>query len=103
MTRLRKDVMRSPFKREPSDLQKQINTLLDCMDQVEPESAEYNTYVKRLSKLKKIERENRPSRLSRDTMAIAGCNLAGILIIVLHERVGVIGSKALGQLMKPKH
>lgn len=49
--------------------------------------------------LKRVESE-KPDRVSADTWAMVGANLAGILLIVGYERVNVIASKAIGFVLK---
>lgn len=44
----------------------------------------------------KEEEAAKPDRVSKETLAVIGANLAGIAAILLHERVNVIASKALG-------
>lgn len=46
------------------------------------------------------EEANKPNRVSADTWAMVGANLAGILLIVGYERVNVIASKAIGFVLK---
>src|SRR5437868_6008168 len=57
--------------------------------------------VERLYKLKDSETP-RPEALSPNTMASIGANLLGILMIIRHEHVNVIASKALGFVTKTK-
>lgn len=42
----------------------------------------------------------RASRVSPDTVAMIAANLAGIVMILTHERTHVIASKALGFLLR---
>ena len=51
--------------------------------------------------LKKKELENH-GRLSKETIAVIAANLVGIVLIIGHERLNVITSKALSFIMKPK-
>lgn len=62
-------------------------------------------YVKTLSfvtQLNKIKEENTPKSVSRDTLAVVFANLAGIFMIIKHENVNVITSRALNLLMKAR-
>lgn len=43
---------------------------------------------------------DKPDRVSKDTLAIIGANLAGIAIIIGYERLNVITSKAIGFVSK---
>lgn len=60
------------------------------------DSDEYAKAADQIVKLEAIRTANRPDRISKDTMVLAGANLIGILTIVNHERAHVIASKALG-------
>lgn len=44
----------------------------------------------------KLSEINKPDRVSADTWALVGANLAGIFMIIGYERFNVIASKALG-------
>lgn len=61
-------------------------------------------YAKRLDvviKLHKMMIEEKSSYLSKDTMASVGANLLGIFMIIKHEQMNVITSRAFGWIMKP--
>lgn len=60
-------------------------------------SEEYSAAVDQLIKLMKLKKDVEPSWIpSPDTVIAAAANLAGILLILNHERVHVIATKALG-------
>ena len=44
----------------------------------------------------------RPTYVSRDTIAVVGANLLGILMIIKHESVNVVTSKAMNMVLKPR-
>ena|SRR4249919_1471088 len=50
--------------------------------------------VERLHKM--VPKEEKADSVSKDTIAVIGANLLGILMIIKHENVNVIASKALG-------
>lgn len=62
----------------------------------QPQSPEYQKIVEQLEKLTKIAASNSSDKVSKDTLYGIFGNLAGIGIIVGHERFAVITSKALG-------
>lgn len=64
---------------------------------------EYDTKLDQLTKLYAMKAQIPSRRLSADTLATVGANLAGILIIVGHERAHVVTSKALNFIMKASH
>lgn len=64
----------------------------------EQDSVEYARKVDQLTKLYSL--KDNKSRVSADTLAIVAGNLAGILLIVGHEKAHVVTSKALGFILK---
>jgi hypothetical protein len=88
------------FRRTPKQLtllEETINTALRSLDPNDDDYLKQVTAVETLYKLKDIDRKE---RVSADTMAIVAGNLAGILIIVSHERAHVVATKALSLLKK---
>jgi hypothetical protein len=57
------------------------------------------TVSERLYGMMDIERR---SSVSKETLVTVGANLLGILMIIKHENVNVITSKALGFILRPK-
>lgn len=64
------------------------------LDEMEPGSDEYNTLVTTIKTLSEVKSENSEAGLSVDTAVTVGANLAGILLILHHERAHVIATKA---------
>ena len=60
----------------------------------------YGPALDRVVKLHKMKQEELPDRVSPDTWALVGANLAGIVMILSHEHAHVITSKALGFVRK---
>lgn len=56
------------------------------------------TYVERLHQML----DKKPSKVSHDTLATIGANLLGIVLIIKHENVNVITSKALSFIPRLK-
>lgn len=65
-------------------------------------SEEYMKLLDVVSRMHKMVQEEKPSLVSRDTLVLAGANLLGILLIIRHEHVNVITSRAMGMVIKPK-
>lgn len=91
---------------EESDvLEVEIEQVLMTLASTQPYESEYKTIVDNLEtlmKVKKIRDEiTKPSRIDPSVLAIAG-NLAGILLILNYERLGVVSTKAFGLLMKAR-
>lgn len=87
-------------------LTKAIDSLLEEMSDLNGDDPEYAKMADQLTKLyalKEVDhRVESTHRVSMDTMAVVGANLAGILMIVGHERANVVTSKALSLLLKLK-
>lgn len=87
--------------KDKSELEKTIADLHAEMATVDGNSAQYTEMVKNLAGLYKIRAEHdAPRRISPDTALLVAGNLAGILMIVGHERANVVTSKALGFVLK---
>ncbi len=86
---------------EPTGLEKAIDSVLSEMEALNSDDAEYAKMVDQLEKLYKI-RNNNTNRVSPDTLAIIAGNIAGILLIIHHEKANVVTSKAMSFVMKLK-
>lgn len=63
---------------------------------------EYNDALENLIKLENVRDKQKSSQISKDTIAIVGANLVGILLVIRHEHVNVITSKAMNMVQKPR-
>lgn len=92
------------FNQEPavekSGLEKAIDSVLIEMAELESSADDYAKMVNQLSKLYSLKEIDSKKRVSPDTMATVAANLIGIILIVGHERVHIITSKALNFVMK---
>jgi len=87
------------FKKK-SKLEKVIDSILDDMSKFEANSDEYSDMASNLEKLLKAKSYEKQKGISPDTMVIAAANLIGIVLILKHEKVDIITSKALGFVLK---
>lgn len=101
-TLYRKDAMFAHKKTTPSKLDEAIENVFSEMAGVDCDSDEYNVMTNQLEKLYRLKEIDPPRRVSPDTLALMVSNLAGILIIVGHERAHIIASKALMFISKPR-
>lgn len=90
------------IKTKKTELDTTVDALLTRMSVIDFDSEEYATLTERLSVLYKLKEVDSKSRVSPDTLAIVAGNLLGIALIVGHERVGVVTSKALGFVLKAR-
>lgn len=91
-----------PFAKEPTKLDNAIDVALLKLSDHEVGSEEYNKILDAVSKLHKMKEDETPNRLSKDTIAIVGANLLGIMMIIRHEHVNVVTSKAMGLVIRPR-
>lgn len=77
-----------------------IDDLLAQMHGQGADTPEYARMVEQLDKIYKLKEVDSKSHVSRDTWAIIGANLVGIVMIVGHERAHVVTSKAMSFLLK---
>ena len=80
----------------------EISRVVFALQEKEPDSEEYATLLEKLSKLQKIRQEEKPDRVSSNTIAMGVVNLTGIFLILQHEHLHPITSKALSFVMKAK-
>jgi hypothetical protein len=95
------------FTKKPSReielLDSAIDEIIREMDGVTTDTKDYSNMTDQLVKLMKLKKELTSSmKVSPDTLAIIAANLVGIVLIIGHERVNVIASKALSFVMKAK-
>lgn len=92
------------FPRLPSEadahLEIEIAKALAELKNHEATSEEYGTVVDRVAKLHKLKAEDRPKPVDPNTVLIVSANLLGIFMIVRHEHLNALSSKALGFVMK---
>lgn len=84
---------------EPTKLDDLIATMEIQLDIVGPYSEDYNDLLKRLERLYDLKAQQRPKKVSPDTLALIAGNLAGILLIVAYEQKHVITSKGFSQIV----
>lgn len=105
---------------EVEKLDEAIRVVLERMSMNDPDSDEYAKMNEQLSKLVKTkeiiaklklssyEAEGKqkqmdaPDRVSKDTLALIGANIAGIMLIIGYERFNVVASKALGLIIRAR-
>lgn len=88
------------FKRTPKQPTLLDETIENALRNLDTEDDAYLKKVEAVETLYKLKTIDRQERVSADTLAIIAGNLAGILIIVSHERAHVVATKAFGLLKK---
>jgi hypothetical protein len=95
-------MLRRFWKEEPSVLDEPIAKVLTEMNMYGPETEEFKTALEHVERLIKLKAEERPKRVSQDTIWIVAGNLLGILVIVAYEQKHAMVSKGMGLLLKTK-
>jgi hypothetical protein len=87
------------FKRNPIEqkLDDEILHMLELMNNMTGYSEEYDKMASHVSKL--MEARNKAA-VSKDTWVTVGTHLAGLIILMNHERTHVIASKAFSFVKK---
>jgi hypothetical protein len=63
---------------------------------------EYAKALSRVERLHGLLDNDKPKTLSKETILTVAANLIGIILILRHENVNVITSKALGFVVRPR-
>lgn len=88
---------------EIDPLQIQIDNLYSEMAGFTGDEGEYDRLTDQLVKLKKLQKEMNPSwRPSPDALIGVAGSVATVVLILHHEKLNVIGSKAIGFVGKMK-
>lgn len=87
------------FKRNPikDRLDTEINQLLDLMGRENGYTDDYKSMANHVEKLMEL---RKGETISKDTWLTVGTHIAGIVVILSHERTHVIASKAFGLVKK---
>lgn len=81
-------------------IEKDLEDVLSVLSSHQPDTEEYSKLLTTAERLHKMLDYQSPSPVSRDVVATIAANLLGILLIIKHEDVNVITSKALGFVIK---
>lgn len=88
---------------KPTPLDEAISELYVNLGEQDPETEEYSRIADQIVKLEKLNAEIKAKkRISPDVAVTVAANLAGILLIINHERLHVVASKAIGFVMKTR-
>jgi FixJ family two-component response regulator len=89
-----------PVKKTPLD--SVIDSAISELAGHEAHTEAYAKIVSQLAELNAIKSQQKTERVSKDTLALVAGNLLGILMIVKHEELNVVTSKALSFVGKIK-
>lgn len=86
--------------KKPQPLEAEINRLFELLQTMTPYDEGYSKVSDELKKLYPLKEIDSKKRISSDAIVGALTNLLGIAVIVNHEHLNVITSKALGMVGK---
>lgn len=96
--------MLSRFRKEVTSIYDEpIDKVLLEMQENGVETEEYATALRHLETLTKLRDDEKPKRVSADTVWVVAGNILGILAIVAYEQKHVMTTKATGFILKPKN
>lgn len=88
--------------RPKTKLEEALDRAYTKLESLEIDSKEYRDTLDHIAKLHKMKEDEKPDSVSKDTMALIVTNLLGIFMIIHHERMDIITSKALPFVAKPR-
>ena len=91
--------MKNPFKKE-NKLNKVIDDLTISMSKVEPDSEEYNRMAQNLEILVRTKSSIKETKIDWSTVAMIGGTILQTVLILKHEKIDIITTKAMSTLMK---
>lgn len=94
--------MFTKFKAPDSRISRELEQLMIELERYEPTTEDYATIMEQVVKVHKLKADEKPLRVSYDTLAMVAANLLGIFMIIKHENVNFITSKALSFVQKPR-
>ena len=87
-------------KDKRTKLEKEIDSVLELMEDLNPESNAYQVYLETVERLSKARSYDKPRTISPDTKAIITANLIVTGAILWYEKANVITSKVGSFLIK---
>ncbi len=76
-------------------VEKEMDNLFHELRLHDATSEEYSILLDRLVQLHKLKADEKPPQVSPDTLILASANLLGIIMILHHERLNIITTKAM--------
>lgn len=87
------------MKKEKSDLEKEIENLLNQMKDLKPSNPAYATYADQLVKLYKLKEVDSKSHVSADALLSAGASFVALAMVLFWEHGHPIASKAFSHTL----
>jgi len=87
-------------RNKKTNLEMEIDSILEYMSTIKPESDGYTAIASNLEMLYRAKGNEKLYRVSPDTIAIVVCSLIEVLLMLHYEKIGVITSKVLGRILR---
>lgn len=94
--------MNPVLKRKPNLFDDEVNRVLTIMSTMQPESKEYRSAAEALSMVCEARKVKPTPPVSPDVVVSVVANLIGIVLILKHEDLNVITSKAVSFIYRAK-
>lgn len=91
-----------PFSKKPNNFDAEIDRLIAQLSELHPSAEEYTVAVRNLEVLTNAKSHFQDKTLDYNQILSAIVNLAGIGMVLKHEHLNVITSKALSFIWKMK-
>lgn len=88
--------------RHQRELESELNRALTRLRAEMPNSEDYEKMLKLVERLHDMMDEEKPDVVSKNTLLTVGGNLLGIILVLKHERLNVITSKALSFVIRTR-
>lgn len=91
------------WRNKPDPLFEQVTELGMEAVNLDKEAGEHVAAFERMLRLYELrEKMRRESSISKDTLLIVAANLLGIVLVIRHEHVNVITSRAMQMVINPR-
>lgn len=90
------------WRKEQSQLEREVLRAEDELGNHPVTTDKYADVLTRVERLHKMQMQERSDRVSKETWATLGANLLGIAMIIKHEQLNVLTSRALALLPRFK-
>jgi hypothetical protein len=91
--------MKNPFKKD-NKIDKVISNLIASMSEVKPDSVEYNNMSQNLDILMKANSYQKDKSIDLNTVMLIVGTIVQTVLILKHEQIDIITTKAMSTLLK---
>jgi len=88
------------MSKQKSNLDLEIDRVIVALGTMSPNDGKYSDTVKNLEGLMKVRDCKNTPKVSYDTIVTAGASILSIVLIMSFEQIHVIGTKAIGFVLK---